>query len=218
MTSPKLESPSVYFLAGSTGSGKSRFVAKLIRNRDVMFKNPPKLVRYAYKEWQPQLFGELQEQDDVVFHQGLPSEETIKGWSLEAAGEHVVLVLDDLQSEVAGSASMVSLFSIVSHHCNISIFWIAQNAFPQSRFARDLALQAHFLILFSNHRDRSQVSCLARQICPGQNKYFTSAYDDAVTSRKFHYLFVDLHPTTPREQLLRTDIFPGELTIFYLPK
>lgn len=214
------QSPSCFWLAGPTGSGKSYFTRTLIRNRDVMFQSKPVVVHYAFKEWQSSLFGEMQRKDGVHFHQGLPSTEQIKTWSQEVGGRHMLLVLDDLQHEVCTNSEMASVFSVLSHHCNISVLFLVQNVFAQGRASRDACLNCHYLILFNSKRDLLQVSNLARQICPGKNTFFMSAYEDAVSSRKYKYLVIDLHPTTPREYMLRTNIFPedSELTWVYLPK
>ncbi len=214
----KFESPSCYFVSGSTSSGKSRLLARLIRNRKDMFNIPPVKVFYAYKEWQPSLFGEMQQKDDVNFHQGLPTEEIIKKWSNDVGGQHLFLILDDLQHDVCSSREMAVLFSVTSHHCNISCVLVAQRLFPQSKFSRDLCLNCHYIFLLNSKRDKLQVANMGRQLCPGQSAYLTFAYDDAMASKPYNYLLVDLHPSTPKEYMLRTDIFPGELTVVYLLK
>jgi hypothetical protein len=218
MASIKFENPSCYFVSGSTSSGKSRLIARLIRNKNDMFKNPPVEVYYAYKEWQPALYGGMQENDGVKFFEGVPTEEIIKKWSREVGGKHILLVLDDLQHDVCSSKDMAVLFSVTSHHCNVSCILVAQRLFPQSKFSRDLCLNCHYIFLLSSKRDKLQVANMGRQLCPGQSAYFTSAYDDCMAAKPYNYLLVDLHPSSPRQYLLRTDIFPDELTVVYLPK
>jgi len=220
MAAIPFESPSCYWVAGSTGSGKSRLVARLIRSRKEMFRHVPAAVHYAYKEWQPVLFGEMQEKDSVQFHEGLPSIETIKSWSRGVHGRHLLLILDDLQHEVCASKETSCLFSVLSHHCNISVVFVVQNLYPKSGggSVRDLFLNVHYVVLLSSKRDKLQVSNLARQVFPGQNRFLMSAYEDAVSSRNFQYLVIDLHPSTSRQYMVRANIFPGELTWVYQPE
>ena len=183
-----------------------------------MFVIPPVQVYYAYKEWQPALFGQMQAGDGVKFIQGLPTEENMKEWSELAGRQHIALILDDLQHEVCKSQQMAVAFGVISHHCNMSIFFVSQNLFPQSRYSRDLVLNCHYLVLFNSKRDKLQVSNIGKQLCPGQSRYFLSAYEDAMAMKKYNYLLVDLHPCTSKEYMLRTDIFPDELTVVFLPK
>ncbi len=205
------------FLAGPTSSGKSHFTRRLIENRKGMFEDPPKTVHYCYVEWQPDMFGPM-EKEGVLFHQGLPTLENIKKWSEEAGGKHMLLVLDDLQSEITQSKEMASVFSILSHHLLISIIFIAQNLHPQGKCSRDITLNCHYIIIFNSKRDKLQISNLARQIFPGQNSFLLQAYEHAVVSRNRSYLLIDLHPVSRREYMVRTDIFPGEFPIIYQPK
>lgn len=219
MSAILLETPCSYWVAGPTGSGKSLFTSRLIRNRQEMFREVPVAVHYAYKEWQPELYGAMERSDGVQFHEGLPSVEIIKSWSRAVNGKHCLLVLDDLQHDVCRSKEMGCLFSVLSHHCNISVIFIVQNLFPKSggQSVRDLFLNVHYIVLFNSKRDKLQVSNLARQLFPGQNKFLMDAYENAVASRKFSYLLIDLHPTTSREYMVRSNIFPGELTWVFQP-
>lgn len=214
----KLQSPAGFFLAGPTSCGKSHFLAKLISCKNDMFVTPPVRVYYAYKEWQPELFGQLQAREGVRFVQGLPSEDDIKQWSEEAGKGHIALILDDLQHEVCKSQQMAVAFGVLSHHCNVSLFLVSQNLFPQSRYSRDLVLNCHYLVIFQSKRDRLQVANLGKQLFPGRSRYFLSAYEDCVSMKNYNYLFVDLHPCTSKELMLRTSIFPDETTLVYLPK
>ena len=212
-----MKTPASCWIAGPTFSGKTHFTRKLIHYRHEMFETCPVEVHYCYKEYQPEVFGDMEKKDGVIFHQGLPSMETMKTWSRNVSGAHLLLVLDDMQNEIVKSSEMATLFTVLSHHCNISVMCLVQNIFPQSRYSRDISLNCGYMILMNNKRDKLQLTNLARQLCPGNVKFFTSAYEDAVTSQKYGYLQVDLHPNTPEEYMLRTNIWPDEMTIVYRP-
>lgn len=80
-----------------------------------------------------------------------------------------------------------------------------------------MSLNAHYMILFKNPRDASQISHLAKQMYPGKTKYVQEAYADA-TSKPYGYLFIDLKQDTPEYGRLRTNILPGETQYVYLKK
>lgn len=218
MSCLKFKTPSSYWIAGPTSSGKTVTVSKLIRNRSQMFEDPPVRVHYCYKEYQPAIFGRMEKEDGVLFHQGAPTLETMKSWSREVAGRHVLIILDDMQNEIVKNVEMSTAFTVLSHHCNLSVMCLVQNLFPQARYSRDISLNCGYMLLMKTKRDRSQLMSLARQLCPGQVRFFMSAYDDAVSSENFAFLLVDIHPNTPAEYMLRSSIWPDQMTVVYRPE
>ena len=80
---------------------------------------------------------------------------------------------------------------------------------------RDISLNAHYIILFRNARDASQVSCLGRQLYSRKSPFFTDAYIKA-TSKPFGYLVVDLHPKTPEDYRLRDGLFRDKDGYYWL--
>ena len=44
--------------------------------------------------------------------------------------------------------------------------------FCQGKFSRTISLNTNYLILFKNPRDNNQISVLARQMYPGNTKFF----------------------------------------------
>ena len=210
--------PAAYWVAGPTGSGKTMFTRNLIRYRGRMFEKPPTRVHYCYKEYQPVVFGEMEKEDGVVFHQGVPTLETMKTWSQEVGGAHLLVVLDDMQNEIVKSQDMATVFSVLSHHCNISVICLVQNIFPQSRYSRDISLNCGYIVLMNTKRDKLQVTSLARQLCPGNARFLISSFEDATSHpMRFGYLVIDIHPSTPPEYMLRTNIWPNEMTVVYKP-
>ena len=70
-------------------------------------------------------------------------------------------------------------------------------------------LNTHYLVLFKNPRDVTQIQCLARQMHPHNARYFEEAFRDAV-SQPYEYLFVDLKNDTDENLRLRAKIFPDD--------
>ena len=79
-----------------------------------------------------------------------------------------------------------------------------------------MTLNAHYLILFKNPRDMSQLTFLARQMFPKKPKYMVDAFADA-TAKPFTYLVVDLKAETEDKHRLRSGIFPDETNYVYIP-
>ena len=69
---------------------------------------------------------------------------------------------------------------------------LVQNPFEKG--LRDVNLNTQCLILYDYLRDRSIMSHIARQICPGKTKFLQEAYVDAVIRSEFGYLVLTFHP------------------------
>lgn len=166
-----------------------------------------KKVTWHYGVWQ-KLYEELD--SFAEFQQGLPDMESFDG------SEPHLLIIDDLMRETNGS--VVDIFTKGCHHRNLSVFFITQNIFHQGKGQRDISLNAHYIVLFKNPRDRAQIKHLTRQICPENQRFLQEAYDDA-TAKPHGYLLFDLKQNTPDIARYRTSIFRQDGACYiYIPK
>jgi hypothetical protein len=117
------------------------------------------------------------------------------------------------------NAEVTALFTRYGHHRNCSVIFISQNLFNKNKETRTLNLNTHYLVLFKNVRDKSQIAALGRQMFPNMSNYFLHAYSDAC-NKPFGYLLVDMRPSTPDDLRLRTNIFKesGNCTTVYVYK
>jgi hypothetical protein len=65
-----------------------------------------------------------------------------------------LIILDDLLIE-AYSREVCDLFMNGSHHRNLSVILITQNLFHQGRHCMDISLNAKYLVLLKNVRDKN---------------------------------------------------------------
>jgi hypothetical protein len=199
-------SPFTAVVSGPTQCGKSALVLRIIDNADSMIVPPPQRILYCYGEYQAS-FDAFREK--VEFVEGLPSPERFDGRL------HTLLVLDDLMAEA--DESVANIFTKISHHRNVSVFFLTQNLFHKNKHMRTMSLNAHYLILFKNPRDVTQFATLARQMYSTNWRFALDAFNDA-TSEAHSYLLVDLKTETENAYRLRTNIFPGEQTYVYVNK
>ena len=203
----KLHHPFTGIVAGPTGSGKSKWVLRLIDHANEIIEPPPTRIWYCYGEFQLA----FNSYPWVHFHEGLPelSDRVFDGV------ESTLIILDDLMSET--NQLVANIFTKISHHRNISILHLTQNLFDKNKYARTISLNAHYLVLFKNPRDASQFATLARQMYPSSWKFAIEAYKDA-TSVPYGYLLIDLKPEQDERCRLRTNIFPGENQYVYVTR
>ena len=130
-----------------------------------------------------------------------------------------VLIIDDLMVNANKSSIISDYFTKGSHHLNLSVFLLTQNFFQKGEFSRTISLNAHYIFLFNNPRDKRQVESLAQQMFPKQTKILTEAYFDSIERNPFGYLLIDLKQSTPTCLRLRTNILPTdrEQLIIYVP-
>ena len=144
----KFESPSTWIISGMTGSGKTTWLYKLLQCKDVIFKDPNKII-YCYSIW-TKLFDSMEKDLDMEFVQGAPNAEKIKAIY---DGKHHIICLDDLQQEVANSKGATKLFTQLSHHNNLSIIYLNQYLFYQGKCMRTLNLNTDYTILLKKSHE-----------------------------------------------------------------
>ena len=211
MYSLQLTHPFGLLVSGGTKTGKTTFVKKLLSNVEVMIDSPPEDIKYFYSEYQ-ETFAEIESLvPNIQFIEGVPDAifDSINPKTRN------LYIFDDMMGE--RDSVIAKLFTKKSHHGNLSVIYIVQNLFHQSKDHRTISLNASYLVLTKNVRDASQVIHLAKQIYPNNVKFFQQAYQMA-TAEPFSYLFIDLTLTCPDETRLRSGIFPNDKHYVYVPR
>ena len=95
-----------------------------------------------------------------------------------ALGEPSLIILDDLLNEV-DSKDVCDLFTKGGHHRNISVLLLTENLFHQGTNCRDILLNAKYLVLLKNVRDKNHFLYLERQAYPEDSHSLYNVYRDA---------------------------------------
>ena len=202
----QLEHPFTCIVAGPTGCGKTSLVTDIILQDGIYPR--PKQVFWLYSIDQP-LYKKANKR--ILYEQGLPDdlEERIDG------KQPILVVLDDLMTVVHSNERLTNMFTVGSHHKNLSVIFITHNLFHKGKEIRNISLNTHYIILFKNPRDRRQIQSLAQQVQPGNTRFVVQAFEDA-THDAHGYLLFDLKQTTAERLRLRTNILPSDVTIVYI--
>lgn len=200
--------PCNILIGGASQSGKSTWVRNVIEHVDEMFINPPCKIIYCYKVYQTS-FGDLAPK--VCFVKGIPND--IEKISNENNGRHILMILDDLMVDV--NESIVNLFTVQTHHLNISSMFIVQNLFHNNKNMRTISLNAHYIITFRQTRDSNQMAVLARQIFSKQAKEVMEIYTEAMKI-PYNYMLINIHPSNIHRASVHENIFPEENEIVWL--
>ena len=119
--------------------------------------------------------------------------------------------------KITQSEDCVQLFTVTSHHRNITVLFLTQNLYPPGKYARSISFNCSTVILFRNERDKKQVLTFASQSLPGQTDYFKDAYELSTGRERYGYILIDVSPHTEKTYMLRSRIFPQEDTVVYVP-
>lgn len=198
--------PMTCTLAGASGSGKTELVKAILQNKNEMFSPIPDKVYWYFAVWQQKLVDDL---PDVNFREGMPNMNEFDG------GDPSIIVIDDMMSEA--NSELTKLFTKGSHHKNLSIFFLVQNIFDKNKEIRTITLNSHYIVMFKNPRDKSQIVNVAKQMFPGDTKYLVEAFNDA-TVNPHTYLMLDFKQSTPDHLRVRTNILPHQTTTVYVSK
>ena len=201
--------PFTCLVSGPTGCGKSSLVRDIILQNGVTPK--PQRMVWLYVEDQP-MYKSLAKHG-VEFIQGIPDNFE----DMFDARHTNLLILDDLMTQCHSDARLTRMFSVGSHHRNLSIIFIIHNLFHQGKEMRNLSLNSHYIILFKNPRDSLQIATLGRQMYPSRSRFLIEAYQNA-TKHSYGYLMLDLKPTTTDKMRVRTNILPTNLQIIFVHK
>ena len=162
-----------------TVSGKTSFCLKLLQYLDSLcteskFKGG---IIWCYSEVTAvprEKFSKLGR--SIQYQEGLPENFG------NAQGEPSLIIFDDLLNQVY-SREVCDLHTKGSHHRNISVLLLTQTFFRQGPNCRDISLNAKYLLLLKNVRDKNQFLYLARQAYPEDSHSLYESYLDAKDSR-----------------------------------
>ena len=118
------------------------------------------------------------------------------------------MVIDDLMTSAGNSKQISKLFSQDTYNKNLIVIVIVQNLLNQGREMMTNRFNAHYLVLYKNPRNKSQIRYLAHQIFPENSKFLTKVYENA-TLDPHSYLLIDLHTETPEQYRVLSNIFHG---------
>ena len=201
------KTPFTMNIIGPSKCGKTSLVSDLIEHTETIMSPAPQKIIYCYSLYQP-LFNYLKEKvRNIEFIKGLPNLDEIS---------NCLLILYELGQDCIDNKDIVLLFTVGSHHRNISVILLTHNIFEKGKYMRTISLNCSYLIIFNNLRDKKQIKFLGTQLFPGESSYFDEILSDAFKTQDRGFLIVDLLPKTIDELRLRTLDFKNNKLFVYI--
>jgi hypothetical protein len=124
--------------------------------------------------------------DKITWLQGLPKD-PYKPFKTTPG----MIIIDDLMNEMSEKNNMVATwFTKGTHHRDVTLVVLLQNAYPRNM--RTASLNAHYMVLFNNPRDKGQITKLASQAFPGSKERVKTALGELTP---FEPLIMDFSQT-----------------------
>jgi len=187
----RFKHPFTCIVAGRTGWGKTSFCIKLTKKLDTVCTESKVKGGFiwCFNEATTVPREQLSKLGKCIqYQEGLPENFG------NAQGEPSLIILDDLLNQIY-SKEVCNLFNKGSHHRNISVLLLTQNIFHQGTNCRDISLNAKYLVLLMNVRDKNQFLYLVRQAYPEDSQSLHDSYRDA-TTKPHGYFILDFAQDT----------------------
>ena len=198
----RLQHPFCLIVCGPTMSGKSSFVNSLLENSHRLIYPPPDNVIWCFGIQTDKLKDEsFNRYHNITPVEGIPEsfDDYIKPEKTN------LIILDDLMTETVSNKNVTNLFTRYCHHKNCSVILILQDIFYNGSQRKTFLRNAHYLVLFANPLDMSNIYSIGHKVMPKKIKKFLNIFEVATRS-PYGYLFIDGKPMTPKVARFRTDI------------
>ena len=201
----KLEKPFRLIVGGGSGSGKTTFVKELVDTNH--FSSPFDKIVYCYPDYLTDVPVEL---DQIVeYRPGLCDLNYLSNLPRNS-----LVIYDDMMEECGKSDDIMKLFTVVARKRNLSIIFLVQNIYHQSKQFRNIRLNATGFVLFKFYAANDVNNRLMRDL--GVQSLFTKRQLEKHYDKKFAYIVIDIHPQRHSSFVtIKSNIFDKYFTVFH---
>jgi hypothetical protein len=199
-------------IAGPSGSGKSWWILKLIKSRELLFDTKFNRILYCVPPKKSQvhitIFDKIKEffnQAELIY--GLPKPADIIGDTLPK-----LVIIDDQMLQIFNSPFMEEVFIQHSHHSSCSLIFTTQNFFNSGK-TKTIIRQCNYKVIFNSPADQVILRHISCQLKPDQPNFLINVFqtlDQLFPSDDYKYILIDGEPKSKMKKLrIRTHIFPN---------
>ena len=202
----RFKCPMSLICAGPSYSGKTSFVRRILKYKEHIFApEPPGYIIYITGSTLTSSDQTLLDENLVdELSQAIPTENELYDKAAEVPSG-ILVIFDDCLNWAEKNDSIKNLF-VRGRHANVSTIFITQNLFSKGPNYRTISLNASYIAIFQNIRDKTQILHFARQFAPQNISFVMQSYLDA-TKVNFGYLLIDMRMDSSEDIRLRTNLF-----------
>ena len=204
--------PFSMIVSGSSQSGKTEFIASLLRERSNLINKDINKIIWCYGIHTNKLIMLKQEfgkQIDIIA--GIPN--NLIDLLKKNSKHGVLVVFDDLVDSICNNKQIFDLFVKGVHHMNISVICVLQDFYASGNYRVSMIRNTNYMVIFPSPMDMALVDLIARKVLPRKQKLFFDVFNYA-TKAPYGYLLISGHPESDKDLRFRSDIF-GEYQLIY---
>lgn len=184
------------FLFGSSGSGKSTYIHHLLSDLERYFSPVPSRVLYFHRTLANEDFLL---NDKIELRSDDPSNLVAEVEGDPNSLKNALIILDDALNYVEGKA-VVSLFTRLSNHSDISLIFVSQQLFGAHSSLRTVYLNCNHFCLFSSPNDPSSVNILSSRLFPLKPRFLSDALRQVSQQSPYSPLHISTRPNFVLDQ------------------
>lgn len=209
-----IQTPFRMIISGSSGTGKTTFVEKLITSDRIDRKFAKIYYVYPFELGDPPVSWHGKTESNVEYLTELPDARFF-----DTAEKYSLVVLDDLWTETCKNPDLVKAFKIFSRKKNISMIAITQSYFSGGDTGREIRNNwyvqkqiiltdfSNLVTIFNNHGDRNLNRRILERL--GYKEYYDKLKQDFIVG--YHYVLLNLSASVPISQRVATNLFHEKL-------
>ena len=211
----QIKTPCRLAISGPSESGKSRFLSKLLQNREHVFTESFDRIIYSYPKTDKsnstrEFIEKLQDISTMIeIFQGIPDIKSMLG------DEKVLVIIDDQSELVMNDSDILSVCFVHSHHANLSLVFTVQNLFLKSTHGKSISRNLTGLIVFKNLADVISIQYTSLNVL-GKRLFLEKCFEWLNEHPEYQqdgllYLYINTHPQLKYNDMRTfTNIFPTE--------
>lgn len=218
-----LKLPAIFAVIGSSRSGKTTWVRNLFRNLHDNIPNCPEIVSLilVFRHYQP-LYQEivnhikdLYPAVSIKIFEEWPEKEILERefWPPTNERQQSLIIIDDVGYMIKGEA-FEALCRGISHHCNVSVFFLSQDLSSESKRVKNALKNANYFVLTKSSQHGPLLRDLQMKLFPYQKGYLSFAYEELLTKSceggPYGYCVIDKQVSTEPKYSVKTGVLHGE--------
>ena len=122
-----IQTPTRLTICSASMGGKTTFVKRLLENAKGMFTNEFQNIYYHYGSAYQPIFDEMFKRiPHLIFKPGIPKDEELSSIAAEDSRFHNCIILDDLMYEVNNNPKLEKLWTVHSHHYDLTVIYLTK--------------------------------------------------------------------------------------------
>lgn len=199
-------------ICGASSTGKSSLLSALLENANgILSSNFSRIIYLRGVETNNEVRLHEKFGNNLLVFDGIPKEEVLL--PLCRSHEKTILVIEDLESEVANSELVAKIYSKYSHNYDFCVITTLQNVFRSGKERVNLLRNCTNIVCFPNNLDQSVIRLLAHRVYPQNPRQLVELFDK-VTKEPYSHL--SFWANCPKELRFRSHI-DSEIQRVYVP-